>query len=753
MKQTSLLFILLLALFAPGMANAQIIGVGGFPWTENFDSSSSATAHDTNALPDNWNYYNGTNSIYSGYPLIYNSSDYAHSGNHFLRFFSYYETDQDYTYTDQYAMLPAMQNVNHLRISFYARLGNDDYESSLVLGVMSDPADITTFDAIKTINPTSTNYELFTINLNKYTGTGSYIAFKMAPATENNHFYIICVDDITVEELPSCLEPSELKANQITSTSAKLSWESNGDEDSWTIYYKKSTDNAYTSVSVTDNPHTLSGLQSSTTYEYYVVANCSETDISEPSATISFTTYCDAVTAFPWTENFDSHTGSTSASSNNLPECWYYYNGTTNNNDNAGYPIIYDNSTNAHSGNNSLKFYSSYSSTQDDILYDNTDQYCILPAMEDVSSLRIKFYACQLSPVFNSYLVVGVMTNPEDISTFKAVSTITPASTTYELYEVHFDAYTDGGSFIAIMMPPANSVNIYRGIYVDDITVGEIPTCLEPTHLEANANSSSSANLSWDANNDEGSWTLYYKKSTDDAYTSVTVDSNPYTLSGLEAYTNYEYYVVAHCSETDLSEPSAVESFLTLCEALDEYPYTENFDGITGSNSGSNNVLPLCWQRVNTTTYGYYSGYPTVYADYASLLYSNSTPNCLRFFSLYRENQSYDPQPQYVILPEMQNLAGKKITLSAKGGNSTSYFKIGTMTDPTDTNTFSLIAEQELTTSYQEFVFYIPKYATTTPRFVAIMIDAANANKNEIEVFVDDISIDVEPCLTPYNLT
>ena len=138
--------------------------------------------------------------------------------------------------------------------------------------------------------------------------------------------------------------------------------------------------------------------------------------------------------------------------------------------------------------------------------------------------------------------------------------------------------------------------------------------------------------------------------------------------------------------------PWAANAQTRECNPITTYPWTENFDSYTGTTSGSTNNLPDCWHYINTCTHNDYKGYPVVYGD--DYTTGHSGHNFLHFDS-YSLSQ-YDPQPQYAILPEMSGLAGKHITLWAYGylsSSGTCTFKIGTMSDPSDANTFAQMAE------------------------------------------------------------
>ena len=60
-------------------------------------------------------------------------------------------------------------------------------------------------------------------------------------------------------------------------------------------------------VSVTQNPVTLTGLEPSSIYDLFVVADCGGGDLSVPSDTLRFFTTCDVISTFPWTEDFETY--------------------------------------------------------------------------------------------------------------------------------------------------------------------------------------------------------------------------------------------------------------------------------------------------------------------------------------------------------------------------------------------------------------------------------------------------------------
>lgn len=398
--------------------------------------------------------------------------------------------------------------------------------------------------------------------------------------------------------------------------------------------------------------------------------------------------------------------------------------------------------SNVHSGSKALNIDSwSAGSTSDYVIVG-------LPVLaEPINTLQLGFsYKVSTGNVY-----VGYLTDANDASTFVSLQSYNASSSYTTIEDINLSTVPSTAARIAIKY-----LNWYR-CYIDDINVSLLPSCVKPSNFSAGNTTKNSVVLSWTAGGSETEWSIFYKKATETVYAQETANSNPFTLNGLESQTEYEVFLKANCSATDQSDASAIVSFSTDCEPNTTYPWSENFDGLTVADeytAPSERVLPVCWKAINTTSYNSYKPFPTAYY-YSYTNYANSTPNCLKLYSYYYNSSytDYDPQPQYAILPEMSNLAGKQITLQARGYNTSSTFKIGTMSDPNDVSTFELITEQTgLTTSYQEFIYNIPATATTATN-VVIMIEPANSSRTYNGVYVDDIVIANPPsCLKPTAL-
>ena len=544
--------------------------------------------------------------------------------------------------------------------------------------------------------------------------------------------------EITFTTEASCLPPTGLHVASLTATSVTIAWDAEEDALYQVSFPGGQPTNPFDPTTPPENsmddwgwntqPETggtaswNNRLTPQSHYGVWVRRYCGPNEFSDPIS-IEFDTPCDTYD-IPYTYDFEDAAPF---------ECWTVIAGAA----------IQNNSNQAHESTYALKF----SGT--------TNNMVALPQfVNTTNTLRLEFWTRPESATNSNCgnFAVGYMTDLADANSFVAVKTYAYDDWTSAVFEkktVDF-ANAPENAYIA-MRQYNNSTSWYW--FVDDVTVKEIPSCLAPSALAADA-SATSAELSWTANSGESAWTLYWKKTTDESYTEVADAANPYTLEDLTPATDYQFYVVANCSADDASEPSEVLTFGTSCANITSYPWSENFDSYSASsnNYAAYRDLPRCWNFINDCSYSLYMYYPSM-LSYEPSSYAHSGSNYMRFFSYYNSWSDYDPQPQYAILPIMENLAGKEITLWVKGYDATSLFKVGLMTT-LDASTFVEITNDDnpaISTSYQQFSYVIP--ANATANYVAIMIEAANSSHTYNGVYIDDIEIDVAPtCFKPKNL-
>src|SRR5690606_854373 len=126
--------------------------------------------------------------------------------------------------------------------------------------------------------------------------------------------------------------------------------------------------------------NTIGGLNSNTTYYYWVRTNCSSaTTQSTWSFAGTFKTACSTFTV-PYTENFDT-TSTGSSTNNNAPSCWSYLESASF----TGYGYV--STSNNYSAPNAYYLYNSSATTGSQML--------VSPPTVNLSdgNKRVRFYA------------------------------------------------------------------------------------------------------------------------------------------------------------------------------------------------------------------------------------------------------------------------------------------------------------------------------------------------------------------------
>ena len=535
----------------------------------------------------------------------------------------------------------------------------------------------------------------------------------------------------------TCEKPATLEYSNLTSSSVDLSWTGGSG-----VYNIELNDNII-EQSYQGSTYNLTNLEAATSYTVKVQSVCGEE--TSGSKTVNFTTPCDAVTTFPWSENFESY-----SSGNFTDPCWVNEHISGN-----GTQIfkVYNTSTNGSNSTHQLQLPDMSSGTMTklrlpEMTLSTGDSYLFSIDVYRVNATSytgegIRVYASTDGEIEGATELAFISRN---FGT--GDGNLIPAESAADWYTYELPIPFTGTCYIVLR----GESKYGSATYMDNFKVKKELPCVKPSDPTFVSSTTTSATLSW-TNGAEGqtAWQIAYSTNPNfnpDEVTPVDVTSNPGTINGLTASTNYYAYVRANCGDLGYSEWStAYCQFATACEAFDleSDDFTENFDDMTAPSdyTPTEHSMPVCWNVINTCSYSSYMYYPTV-TSYGSN--SNSGSNYLRFYSYYSSWSDYDPQDQYAILPEMIGLNGMQVTLMAKGSSNTSTFKIGTMSDLTDVGTFQLIAEQALTTSYDEYSFIVNQEGN----YLAIMIDAANESRTSNGAYIDDISIDNVPtCFKP----
>ena len=499
------------------------------PYIENFDSYGT----DYGTFPSCW--YRPT--TYDVYPAL--STSYFQSSPASLMF---------NTRTSTMALTPAIDiNIETLQVSFWLKMESTSSSGVFQVGVMANDTDITTFDTIVTIIPSTTDWTYYEVALNtsQYTGSGYYIAFEHI--TTNNYWYWL--DDVMVDVIPTCPRPDSVRAFNTTTTSFDLSWRERGTATVWNIEYGPTgfTQGTGTVITGVTNPYPLTGLAPSTAYDVYVQSDCGGSDISYWSLGNTFRTLCGNINAVPYTENFDTY----GTNSGIFPDCWA--RPVTYNPWGTAYPSIY-----------AYTYYSSPAS----LMFETSTSiptYALTPAFDiSIDSLQVSFWLKADNISYSGAIQIGVMANDTDITTFDTITTIIPSTNDWTYYEIALNTSQYVGPGYHVAFKHANPTYYYYLYYLDDVTVDYIPDCIRPDNVVFSNATINSIDAAWNERGSATSWNIEYGPTgfTQGTGTTNYGVSNPYTITGLAPSTLYDFYVQSDCGSSN-SYWTDVKTFTT----------------------------------------------------------------------------------------------------------------------------------------------------------------------------------------------
>ena len=393
-------------------------------------------------------------------------------------------------------------------------------------------------------------FEEKAVDLSEYAGLSVRVAFVMqqAPlaAPFGDRWF---VDDVTIVE--RCFEPTNLSAQNITQTSAQLTWNSTGST-SWEVELLPAGDNATGTGTVfnTNNPTVTTTLPANvaltptTAYKYYVRAICANST-SEWVGPFNFSTSspglsCNApitVTALPYstTDNTSNYADNTDTQPAGCVTGTGYM---------AGNEVFY-----------------SYTAPAN-----GTISISMTPTANN-SSLFV-YQGCANVGVT---CIQGVANNNSTVRTIPNLPVVA------------------GQTYIIVISSTAAVQTVGYTLIIQNVN------CAEPTNLNAPVISQTSANLSWSAGA-ATTWEVVVQNAGNGVPQGSgvqTTNNTAYpTPNPLTANTPYEFYVRADCNDGsgNFSAWAGPFVFRTLCDAF-TVPFQEGFN--------STSTTEACWTVLN----------------------------------------------------------------------------------------------------------------------------------------------------------
>ncbi|MCF0212262.1 MAG: fibronectin type III domain-containing protein, partial [Bacteroidales bacterium] len=615
---------------------------------------------------------------------------------------------------------------------YASSLNTTTYPGTLIVGVMSDRNNMSTFYPVDTLQLTAAStWEEQSVNFANVPSSAQaqYIAYVSKPLfyTSTYAYNYMFLDDIWISPVPTCAQPMNLTFTGVNANEITLSWQdTNSNSPSWTVEYSTHPitpgQGEGTAVYSYDTTLTLTQLQPNTLYYIYLAANCGSDGESYYIST-TCRTDCSYITEeeLPYTYSFEDATASGAAGE--ISTC---YKRLTNYSTAYPYPYSYNG---GHTGNFFMYFYTSSP---------NYYSALVLPGFEnDLSELVLNFYSKNTSASYTSPLIVGVMSNANDISTFVPVDTCYPASvvTNWRGHDVYFNNYEGDGGHIAILLPYTGAT-CYT--YVDDIRVTLDNGCRRPQDVTVASVSDASVTLAWTEVGTAEEWAIVYDTvefdpfESEDYLMAEAYDTAQVVLEDLLPNTIYYGYVAAGCGfgMSDLTP----FSFRTACAAMDSLPYLYGFEDATGT--GTTHTISPCWNKGTNSTTAYPYPYTTAARTGTYGMYFYTTTSTWAYLAM--------PLFDYDVRSLQLNFWRK--------ASSTSYgaMEVGVMVDPNDYSTFTTVQLIPATgnTDWTEYTVGFANY-TGNGRYIAFRPVSGSTNA----FYIDDIAVSLAPsCPSATNL-
>lgn len=572
-------------------------GVWTVPFTENFD----AYAAKSGSLPQ---YYEVSGSAL---PEVKGANIAAvkHESNSNLLYFT--------TSSGKYGqfVFPELDKpVNTLQMTMDACGYASDYvgeKTTTYFGIVTLDGEF--HEVAKLQISAAKQWEKWVVDFSTYTGENGRIAILQdyARAGAANTLKI-CLEDIKIEEIPDCKRVATINAADVVATSASLSWEAAGEETAWNLKVSTTPLASPSDViadtydgQVTDKKYTLENIEPNTTYYVYVQSVRADKEcVGDWSTAISFTTLCLPL-ALPYTEDFEGY------DSGIIPDC---------------YTLSGDVKDKTAASVGTTQWYKDKVLKLSQVAKTNKN-YCVFPLLDckDASELQLRMVVMPtycgtlgtpLEKCSRYYYEVGVMTNPEDPTTYTSIaadSLVADGTTTgrdryYSFADYKGDDEGVKGKYIAIRVLPyklSSGSESYGSICIDDVEIDYITPCTPPTGLKVEAFDNDTVKLSWSVSSKQGNFRvrLFEQQVTDPSAEGFAVDTlvsgtNSVVIKNLKGNTVYYAYVRSECGDAN-SVWSLYATWHSECSDIQMLPYIETFETYTVLK------VPNCWSQITGT--------------------------------------------------------------------------------------------------------------------------------------------------------
>ncbi|MFD1552032.1 hypothetical protein DNU06_00970 [Putridiphycobacter roseus] len=431
------------------------------------------------------------------------------------------------------------------------------------------------------ISNVGSHYEL---DLSAYSGIVKIGIYGASSGFSN--YKILSVDNFSISKSSSCLKPFQLSVNNLTVNSADLSWD-NGATLNTQIQYGLIGFQlgSGTNTLATGTSYTINTLAAGATYQVYMRNICAVGDTSDWSIPMTISTPCPISFTPPYAQNFETY----------LPACWTEGQGTlggTNTVFSAGATSLWDGWAFANIGSNGarLALQSTTNRREEwlisptfDLGTSNTFQAEFEVALTQWNNAENNTFDADDTLAFVISTDNGVTWSTANIlKTWK--NGVNPSGAG-DFASFDLSLYTGTVKFGFYVASSASASA--RKIFIDNFKIVNAPSCNQPQTFILSNPTINSISIDWTIPTTNGVVIEYgpvgFVPGTGVIATALTA---PYTLTGIQAESEYDIYIRNICAIGDTSDYSIKRTFTTLCAVVIP-PYYQDYSMYPTS----------CWER------------------------------------------------------------------------------------------------------------------------------------------------------------
>ena len=409
---------------------------------------------------------------------------------------------------------------------------------------------------------------------------------------------------------PACHVPVPTDL-QIVSNTAILSW--TGNANSYTLKYRVAGTEEFTTVSnIMDTFYTFTNLIEGSIYQFKLQGDCGVDDgVSKWTELWQFRVpyTCPAPLTMPYVEDFES--------TSTTRDCW-----TTVDADHDGYAWMNNTDYAAAAGYAPFTSHSGIDCKMSASFINgigalNPDNWLISPAIHVDNNAQMSYWLKGQEPDYCAEHYSVYVATGNTIADFLATTPVASGVTTNDFVDTVVDLSAYAGQNIYVAFRHHDVTDMYW-LLLDDFSVTTRPTCTPPTNLVYNVEGDTLTWTKGDIGN-PASYNIRWRVVGETTWSTGTATDTIFSFGALLSNSNYEVQVQSNCGGTDgESDWSDAITFISPCLPMtitEENPYTEDFEGYTGSGAVK---LANCWYSDES---GYVDGSvhsPFVYVGYAA---------------------------------------------------------------------------------------------------------------------------------------